>query len=227
DSFTSYQSDENNQLSLSNNNVHSIFEDSEGYLWISTEGGGLNRFDKKKKTFTRFVHDDKKNSISNNTVGAVYEDGNGTLWISTMVGLNSLDRKTNTFTVYTTKDGLPNNTIFGILEDSQKNLWISTNKGVSKFNTITKTFKNFGVADGLQSNEFKEQAFCRSRYGTMYFGGNNGFNQFSPYSVRDIAFEPPLMITGFQVFNKDVAIGDENDPESPLKKDITETKEIT
>ncbi|HLG41656.1 MAG TPA: two-component regulator propeller domain-containing protein, partial [Chitinophagaceae bacterium] len=227
DSFTSYQSDENDPYSLSNNNVHSIFEDSEGYLWVSTEGGGLNRFDKKKKTFTRFIHDDKKNSISNNTVGAVHEDGNGILWISTMVGLNSLDRKTNTFTVYTTKDGLPNNTIFGILEDDSKNLWISTNKGVSKFNTHTKIFKNFGVVDGLQSNEFKEQAYCKSRYGIMYFGGNNGFNQFSPYNIRDIRFEPPLMITGFQVFNKDVVIGDENNSASPLKKDITETKEIT
>ena len=72
-----------------------------------------------------------------------------------MVGLNSLDRKTNTFTVYTTKDGLPNNTIFGILEDNNKNLWISTNKGISRFNPATKTFKNFGIADGLQSNEFK------------------------------------------------------------------------
>jgi PAS domain S-box-containing protein len=227
DSFTSYQSDENNPLSLSSNYVHSIFEDSEGYLWISTEGGGLNRFDKKKKTFTRFIHDDKKNSISNNVVGAVYEDGNGILWISTMVGLNSLDRKTNTFTVYTTKDGLPNNTVFGILEDNKKNLWISTNKGISRFNTTTKTFKNFGIADGLQSNEFKEQAYCKARSGVMYFGGNNGFNQFYPYSIRDITFEPPLVITGFQVFNKDVTIADDKNTKSPLKKDITETKEIT
>ena len=227
ESFTNYQFDERDPLSLSNNNVHFIFEDSDGYLWISTEGGGLNRFDRNKKTFTRFTHDDKKNSISNNTVGAVHEDGNGVLWISTMVGLNSLDRKTNIFTVYTTKDGLPNNTIFGILEDDSKNLWISTNKGISKFDTRAKTFKNFGVTDGLQSNEFKEQAFCKSRYGVMYFGGNNGFNQFSPYNISDIAFDPPLVITGFQVFYKDVAIADENHPASPLKRDNTETKEIT
>jgi PAS domain S-box-containing protein len=144
-----------------------------------------------------------------------------------MVGLNSFDRKTNTFTVYTTKEGLPNNTVFGILEDNKKNLWISTNKGISRFNTATKTFKNFGIADGLQSNEFKEQAYCKARSGTMYFGGNNGFNQFSPYNIRDIAFDPPLVITGFQVFNKDVAIADENNHTSPLKKDITDTKEIT
>ena len=226
-SFTNYQYDENNPLSLSNNNVHAVFEDREGYLWISTDGGGLNRFDKKKKAFTRFIHDDKKNSISNNSVGAVYEDGNGFLWIATMAGLNRLDRKTNTFTVYTTKDGLPNNTIFGILEEDAKNLWISTNKGISRFNTLAKTFTNFGVADGLQSNEFKEEAYCKTRSGIMYFGGNNGFNQFSPGTIKDIPFEPPLVLTGFQIFNKEVAIADKNNPASPLQKDITETKEIT
>ena len=223
--FTNYQNNENDSSSLSNNNVHAIFEDNEGNLWISTEGGGLNRFDKKKKTFTRFIHDDKKNSISNNVVGGIYEDENGILWISTMVGLNSFDRKTNTFNVYTTKDGLPNNTIFGIMEDDSKNLWISTNKGISKFNRSTKTFKNFGIADGLQSNEFKEQAYCKSRTGIMYFGGNNGFNQFSPYNIKDVAFDPPLLITGFQVFNKEVPVTD--DKNSILKKSITETNEIT
>ncbi|MBK5271639.1 MAG: PAS domain S-box protein [Bacteroidia bacterium] len=226
DSFTRYEFDEANPSSLSNNNVQNIFEDSDGYLWISTKGGGLNRFDKKKKIFTRFLHDDKKNSISNNSVGAVYEDGNGVLWISTMIGLNSLDRKTSAFTVYTTKDGLPNNTIFGILEDNKKNLWISTDKGISRFNPAAKTFKNFGIADGLQSNEFKGAAFCKSRSGAMYFGGNNGFNQFYPYNIRDIAYDPPLVITGFQIFNKEVPITEDNGKDSPLKKDISETKEI-
>ena len=73
----------------------------------------------------------------------------------------------------------------------------------------------------------KEQAYCKSRSGAMYFGGNNGFNQFFPYSIRDNSFEPPLVITGFQIFNKEVPIADENSANSPLKKDITETKEIT
>ena len=225
-SFSNYQHDETDPLSLSNNNVQSIFEDSEGYLWIGTDGGGLNRFDKNKKIFSHFIHEDKKNSISNNSVGAVYEDGNGMLWISTMVGLNSLDRKTNTFTVYTTKEGLPNNTVFGILEDEKKNLWISTNKGISKFNLLTKTFKNFGISDGLQSNEFKGQAFCKSRYGTMYFGGNNGFNEFSPYNIKDVSFDPPLVITDFQIFNKKVPIAINAKDPSPLKKNISETKAI-
>jgi PAS domain S-box-containing protein len=225
-SFTRYQYNENDPPGINNNKIHSIFEDEKGNLIVSTDGGGLNLFDKQKKTFTHLIHDDNKNSISNNSAGEIYEDHNGILWISTLVGLNSLDRKTNTFTAYTINDGLPNNTIFGIVGDEKGNLWISTNKGISRFNPVTKTFKNFGVADGLQSNEFKDMAYCKSRSGAIYFGGNNGFNQFYPDSIKEKSFDPPLVITGFQVFNKEVPVSTDS-AMTPLKKNITETKEIT
>jgi signal transduction histidine kinase len=60
----------------------------------------------------------------------------------------------------------------------------------------------------------------------MYFGGKNGFNQFFPDSIKAIAFEPPLVVTNFQVFNKEVAIAINKDTPSPLIKSITETRTI-
>ncbi|MEP7142078.1 MAG: ATP-binding protein, partial [Ferruginibacter sp.] len=70
-------------------------------------------------------------------------------------------------------------------------------------------------------------AYCKTRNGNMYFGGINGFNEFFPGSIKENDFEPPLAITGFQLFNKEVPIAaDDKDP-SPLKKNISETKEIT
>jgi PAS domain S-box-containing protein len=225
-SFTRYQYNAGSKTGISGNNIQSILEDSEGKLWITTDGGGLNQFDKKNKTFSRFLHDDKKNSIINNSAGSIYEDRNKNLWIGTMAGLSFLDKKTNSFVNYTTSDGLPNNVIFGILEDQKGNLWISTNKGISRFDPVNKVFKNFGLSDGLQSNEFKQQAYCKSSSGAMYFGGNNGFNQFFPDSIKANSFAPPLVITSFQIFNKEVPVSVDSTI-SPLKKDISETKEIT
>src|SRR5262249_42205454 len=138
-------------------------------------------------------------------------------------GLNCLNRQTNVFTIYGMKDGLPHEKIVGILEDDKKNLWISTGKGLSKFSLITKAFKNFGVSDGLQSDEFK-QACYKSHSGLMYFGGNNGFNEFFPRNIKESSFDPPLVLTDFRIFNKSVQVAkDQLDP-SPLKQDITESK---
>ena len=226
-SFKQFKYNANNKTSISSNKINSIFQDSEGKLWIGTDGAGLNLFDKKAGTFIHFLHDDNKNSISNNSIRNVFEDRNKNLWISTMTGLCFLDKKTNRFTTYTRIDGLPSNVIAGILEDENQNFWISTNKGISRFNPITKKIKNFTIADGLQSDEFKQHAYCKSSSGAMYFGGNNGFNQFFPDQIKEDPFEPPLVFTDFLIFNKKVpiAIG-ANDP-SPLKKDISQTQAIS
>lgn len=223
-SFTRFDDSTGN---TSTKKIYSITEDRKGNLWIGTDGGGLQVFNKKTKTFTRYIHEEDKNSLSDNRVNYVYEDHLGNFWINTMAGLNYFDIKKQLFTTYTTSDGLPNNVVFGLLEDAKGNLWISTNRGLSRFDPRTLKFKNFGVQDGLQSYEFKMRAFCKSRSGAMYFGGINGFNEFFPDKIKEDPFEFPLVFTDFQVFNKKMPIAkDDNDP-SPLKKDISETKEIT
>jgi signal transduction histidine kinase/ligand-binding sensor domain-containing protein/DNA-binding response OmpR family regulator len=227
DSFTSFQHDEKNTASISDNSIESIFEDDKGLLWIGTSGGGINILDKKTKTFAHIVHDDRANSLSDNRIGSIYEDKRGNFWIGTMSGLNYYDSKERAFTTYSTSNGLPNNVIFGILEDPNDNLWISTGNGLSRFNPNTKIFKNFGVADGLQSYAFKELAYCKSSSGAMYFGGINGFNEFLPANITESTDHPPLVFTDFQIFNKQVPIANGNDDPSPLKNDISETKEIT
>ena len=103
---------------------------------------------------------------------------------------------------------------------------MSTGKGLSKFNLENKKFKNFDIADGLQGNEFKP-AYCKALCGAMYFGGNNGFNEFFPDSVKESTFDPPLVLIDFLIFNKSVAIAKDEHDESPLKKNITETNAIT
>lgn len=206
--------------------IQSITEDNLGNLRIGTDGGGLQFFNKRTKTFTTLVHDDHKNSLSDNRITFTHEDKLGNLWIGTMAGLNYYDTKKQLFTSYSTADGLPNNLILGLLEDRKGNLWISSNKGMSCFEPGTKKITNFGVEDGLQSFEFKVTSFCKTQSGVMYFGGINGFNEFNPDKIKADPFEPPLVLTNFEIFNQHVSIAKTADDPSPLKKDIAETKEI-
>ncbi|HEY5406978.1 MAG TPA: two-component regulator propeller domain-containing protein [Ginsengibacter sp.] len=226
-SFTKYRYTEGDKNGISSDKIYSIFDDHQGHLYIGTDGGGLNLFAKKTSTFTHYRHDDQnKNTIAGNSVGHVYEDGKGMIWIATASGLSALNPKTNAIKNYTVEDGLPGNDIFGILGDDKNNLWISTNRGISCFNPGNNTFKNYSVVDGLQGNEFKEQAFCKSKTDEFYFGGNNGFNLFNPDSIKVSVYDPPLVLTGFSIFNKEVPVSNDS-LTSPLKQNIVLTKSIT
>jgi signal transduction histidine kinase/DNA-binding response OmpR family regulator/ligand-binding sensor domain-containing protein len=221
--FSHYQYNSTDPNSISSNVINVIFEASDGYLWIGTNGGGLNRFDKKNKIFKHFKHDEIKLTVSSNTINCLHEDRHKNLWVGTDQGLTKLNLKTHAITNYHVEHGLPSQAIYGILEDDNENLWISTNKGLSKFDPTQKIFKNFGVSDGLQSNDFK-QAYCKSKSGKMYFGGTNGFNEFSPYNIKSTKYDPPLVLTGFQIFNKPVQLVTDR---KGNERNITTAKEIT
>ena len=226
-SFIHYRNIEKDSNSISSNSVNCIFQDRSGNIWIGTDGSGLNRLNKKTGKFTRFQHREGINSLSNDNVTKIHEDDAGNLWIGTMSGLNYLEVTKTKFTVFTTAQGLPNNAIGGIESDNLGNLWIGTNKGLSRMHLQTKRFRNFGVSDGLQSGEFKMHASCKSRSGQLYFGGNNGFNEFFPDSIHEIQFDPPIVMTGFELLNKPVPIAAGPEDSSPLKKQIGETDSVS
>lgn len=215
-SFSHYRHRDNDSGSLGNDKVHCVKEDSKGRLWVGTDGGGLDLFDPLAQRFHHYRHMDGRNSLCSNNVNGLFEDRNGALWVSTPEGLSCFEVNANRWTTYTMRDGLPDDVIFGVLDDKEGRLWISTNKGLSRWDPVSRHFKNFGVADGLQADEFKEQAYCKSRSGKLYFGGNNGFNEVIPDSIRSEPFDPPLVMTNFQVFNKEVA----------MKMNITEAPSI-
>ena len=222
DNFTHYRHDVKNPASLSGQAINVLFEDTEGILWIGTNGNGLDGFNKNTGIFTHYVHDKSKNSINSNTIQSVYQDKNKNLWIGTVQGLNQLNIKNNQFTSYNMNDGVASLAVNGILEDDHGNLWLGTGNGLSKFNPSTKTYKNYNVSDGLQSNEFKLAAY-KSITGKMYFGGINGFNEFFPDSIKENNFDPTIVLTGFQIFNKPVETLKDH---KGIDQTVNQTKEI-
>jgi ligand-binding sensor domain-containing protein len=191
---------------IAGDNVWAIHEDRSGSIWFGTWGEGLSRLDRKTNTIFRYTHDPgKPGTLSNNTIWSIYEGPEGTLWFGTWGGgLNRFEPAAGTFRGYTEADGLPNNVVYGILPDGKGNLWLSTNKGLSKFNPSTGKFRNYDALDGLQADEFNQGAYCKGADGTLYFGGVNGVNAFQPDSLKDNPAPPPVVITGFQVFNRPV-----------------------
>ncbi|SHN28084.1 two-component regulator propeller domain-containing protein [Mucilaginibacter sp. OK098] len=225
--FKAFRYDVNDPRSISSDRVYSLLEDRQGNLWIGTFDGGLNLLDRATGTFIRFQHDENANSLSNNTVPDLYEDHKGNIWLSTLAGLNLFEPKTRHFKVFTKRDGLPSDIIYTVREDNNGKIWIGTNNGLSEYDPATNKFNNYTVEDGLQADEFKSHSAFKSKEGKLYFGGINGFNAFTPEQILKPAGFSPIIITSFQVFNKPLVIAKNSNDPSPLKQDISDTKNIT
>jgi ligand-binding sensor domain-containing protein len=102
--FTLYRHDINKQNSLSNNFIMSICETGDGILWIVSIKTGLNRFNPKTESFTRFKEEKSQvtgQTISSNDNTAILPDKDNTLWIGNRnCRLDKYDPKTKTFTYY-------------------------------------------------------------------------------------------------------------------------------
>ncbi len=204
--------------------LFSFYIDREGTFWIGTALEGVYQINQEKGIYRHYRHSVRDpHSISDNFILCFLEDRKGNLWIGSKGGLNLLHQGQHAFTSYRESDGLPNDFIWNMQEDARGNLWLSTNKGISRFNPATKTFTNYTTADGLGHNESDLRLSAKCKTGELVFGGLNGFNIFHPDSIRTNPFVPPVYLTEFQVFNKQVPIGVEG---SPLTSHINQAKKI-
>jgi ligand-binding sensor domain-containing protein/signal transduction histidine kinase len=141
--FTIYKYHPHDPGSLPSNFVTAVYEDRAGTLWAGTLSGGLNQFDRGKKTFTNYRHNpNDPHSLSGNAVTAICEDRSGALWIGTVnAGLNKLvfaqnageDRKKATFVRYqhdpSDSNSISHDRVTSIYEDHSGTLWIGTDGG--------------------------------------------------------------------------------------------------
>ncbi|MDO4163953.1 MAG: two-component regulator propeller domain-containing protein [Bacteroides sp.] len=77
---------------LSNKDVQSVYQDRDGYIWISTRNG-LFQFDGYSIVTYRSNYT-RPDLLTNNNVLCVAEDTKQNLWIGTYSGLNVLDKRT-------------------------------------------------------------------------------------------------------------------------------------
>lgn len=217
--FTVFQKDPKNpDNSLVNNHIVSLYIDSRGCLWIGTYWG-LSRMDPVTKEFKNFGLDGDFNSYN-----CMIEDSKQRFWAGTNSGLKLFNREDGSFRFFTSKDGLPNNTVNAIEEDGFGNLWLSTNKGICKFNFDNGGIWCYSSDDGLYSNEFIHNSSTKSPSGEIFFGGIDGITRFFPKDIKSKDFVPPVVITDFMIFNRQVLPGAED---GILENSVFETSELT
>ena len=212
---------------ISSNRIQKLMGDSHDLLWIGTFDKGVDVWNDKSRTFIHYTHNPAHNSISNNAVNDLREDRFGNIWIATNYGLNRWDRKTGQFKVFLAKDGLGGNIIHALIEDAGGRLWLSTDKGITSFDPATGAARNFSAAFGIQPGEFKAHSAWRAPNDKIYFGGTGGVTAFYPDSLREHPFDPPLVLTKFSLFNKEVALDAADNEVSQIQETGGDLQEIT
>ncbi|MDR3250102.1 MAG: response regulator [Tannerella sp.] len=154
DAFENYGREEGR---LNYSPVSSFVED-ENSVWIGTEGGGVNRMDKKSGRFSYLLHDENdSNSLTFNSVKSLVLDSADNLWIATYKG--GIDRyhvPTRTFRHYRLKsDGLDDSSIRKIVAESDSGLWVAyqnRNMRLSLLSFGDNTFRHVDLPDSSNTD---------------------------------------------------------------------------
>jgi signal transduction histidine kinase/ligand-binding sensor domain-containing protein/DNA-binding response OmpR family regulator len=180
---------------LSSPNITCLFQDQYGFIWIGTDGGGINRYD--GHTFVHFRHDrENPDSLASDRIIHIYEDSHGILWVATKnAGLNRMNRDTDTFTLYLhypdDPSSLPHNRVRDIYEDSRDNLWIATDGGLALYKRKTDRFEVY-TSDAEDSESLGSDivtAIFEDDLGNLWIGTDSGICGLNRYNYDTDDFD--------------------------------------
>jgi len=147
--FYKYFHSSANKKSISSDEIYAICEDYSGLIWIGTNGGGINIFNKKKDQFTSYQFDPLDDrSLSANEIRSLYLDRSGIIWIGTYGGgINKVSRKSGQFYHYkyrtNDENSLSHPIVWSFYQDDDSILWIGTHNGLNRLDRKTNTYKHY------------------------------------------------------------------------------------
>jgi two-component system, sensor histidine kinase ChiS len=169
---------------LSNLSVHSLLQDSQGFIWIGTQGG-LSRFDGYK--FINFYCDPfDSTTLNDNFINCLSEGKDGTIWVGTRKGISNLDKKTNKVKSYSIQEENSlkklHDFITTIYEDKNGNLWLGTKGGLLYFDVQKKKFTEIELNEVLppKENIIRVNDIKADNDGNLWIGTTQGLYFHNP-----------------------------------------------
>lgn len=184
--------------SISHKTVNDIFEDQQGRIWCSTNGGGINTFNEATNEFITFrSNPNNQKSIPTDHVKKIWEDKDGNIWFGTGgYGIITYNKKTNEFAVLESA----NDTKFSqliindIFHDKYNNIWIGTyNDGLRLISDKISPFINLFDYDPVLSKAGKISvlALAEDKEKIIWIGTDgHGLIRYNPITNKFTSFLP-------------------------------------
>ncbi len=127
-----YKNNLENPDSISSNVIMAISGNKKGDLFVGTNGGGLNIFNKEKKKFKSFGVNE---GLPGNTVYGILKEDDNNLWLSTNKGISRFNISDKSFQNFGTQDGLQHNEFnFGAYFKNKKGeMYFGGSNGINFF----------------------------------------------------------------------------------------------
>ena len=200
-------------VSLGDNFIHALFQDSKGNVWVGTYGRGIWLLDKDLNLKQRINTLNSGDGIRSNHITSFLEDSGHRIWITTEGGIavTSADWTVDRLglTHMDKRDGLPSNVACAIVEGLDGNLWVSTTHGLAQLDPETGLFTtSYFDESHITVNQYSYGAAYAASNGTIYMGTTDGMIAFSPAQLKAIATNRNLIISGItaQTSDKETAL---------------------
>jgi diguanylate cyclase (GGDEF)-like protein len=155
--------------------VHAIYQDRSGTIWIGTRASGLVRL-----RGTKYDRLTTQNGLPSNNVQTIIPSKHGGIWIGTLGGLSHYQN--GTFTNLTSKDGLSADQVISLYEDAGGTLWIGA-YGLNRLQD--RKITTYGDREGLF--EQNPLAILEDDNGYLWLSTNKGIFRVSKQQLNDLA----------------------------------------
>ena len=181
--------------------VTAICEDKQRNIWIGTAKGIVRLSQVNVRPF-KMVHGyEEKENIGARVVSALLTGTDGTVYVGYKNGFGIIpvgeDRITS---FYTVKDGLCNDCIDCIVEDEKKRIWLGSISGISIYSRQQHVFYNYYISSSNKSVMLFKN--------TLFWGNNKSLTYFEPEILTSATIASKTLLTGLEVDNKQINIGE-------------------
>ena len=184
--FTAFYSDPNNHNTPYSNDIHAVYSDRDGFLWLGYTNG-FSKFDPRTLSFHHSVSGNSDIPLMGEVSGFTQSE-DGAIWVaSEATGVLRIDPITDQIESYgqirSDETRATSGRLYRIITDSTGHIWVASEKsGVIRINPTTREILNF-VHSGqdtrsLSSNQTSD--IFEDSSGDIWVATAEGLNLFAP-----------------------------------------------
>jgi signal transduction histidine kinase/ligand-binding sensor domain-containing protein len=190
------------------NTVSQIIEDAPGIYLIAMYGTGILRLDMNDSTISSCT---SKEGLSDNEIISLIKDKKNRIWAASEKGINLLDLKKETNTVFSQTSGLPAKGIYSFLQKDGR-IYAGTGRGLSEIqenetggsqrDEPSWNLQTFGKPQGFPFLDFNARACTITGSGQCWWGIVEGITTLETSVFLKDSTPEPVQVSGIDILGK-------------------------